>query len=141
MGKCKVQIAFKCLLPPSVQAHLWRTYSLPIWPADMGPLKITHNKILIGFLKLSHSSPIPALYFLLGELPIEARLHLDILSLFYNIWNNPKTTIYKIAQYLLQMAADSSLTWAAHLRTIWLMHNLPNPLELMPSGSTWKKED
>ena len=40
--------AYKCLLPPIVQAHLWRTYnlpilrsglaSLPIRPAIMGPL-------------------------------------------------------------------------------------------------------
>ena len=143
--------AFKCLLPPSVQAHLWRTFSLPklrsglsslpIRPADMGPLKIFHNKILRGFLKLSNSSPIPALHFLLGELPIEGRLHLDVLSLFYNIWNNPDTTIYKIVQYLLPMAADSSLTWTAHLRTICLMYNLPNPLDLMSSGVAWKKED
>ena len=95
--------------------------SLPIRPAYMGPLKIFHNKILRGFLNLSHSSPIPALHFLLGELPRETRLHLDILSLFYNIWNNPETTICKIVQYLLKMAAGSSLTWAAYLRTIYLM--------------------
>ena len=98
--------AYKCLPAPNVQIHLWRTYNLPVLrsglsalpirPAIMGPIKVFYNKIMRSFLKLSNSSPIPALYFLLGELPIEGRLHLDFLSLFYNIWNNPDTTIYKV---------------------------------------------
>ena len=102
--------AFNCLLAPTVQIHLWRTYNLPVLcsglsalpirPNNMKPLSIFHNKILRGFLKLSNSSPTPALYFLLGELPIEAKLHLDVMSLFYNIWANPQTTIHDIVKYI-----------------------------------------
>ena len=105
--------AFKCLLSHSTQVFLWRMYSLPslrsglsslpIRPANLGPLKTFHNKILRSFLKLSQSSPIPALHFLLGELPIEGWLNLDLLSLFYNIWNNPSTTMFDMAKYLLKM--------------------------------------
>ena len=100
--------AYKCLLPPTVQAHLWRTYNLPVLrsglsalpirPKELKTLATFQNKILRGFLKLSNRSPVPALYFLLGELPIEARLHMDVLSLFYNIWSNPDTTIHNIVK-------------------------------------------
>ena len=143
--------AFKCLLSPSTQVFLWRMYSLPslrsglsslpIRPANLGPLKTFHNKILRSFLKLSQSSPIPALHFLLGELPIEGWLHLDLLSLFYNIWNNPSTTMFDIAKYLLKMASSSSLTWSAHLRNICIKYSLPDPLQLLSSGTVWKKID
>ena len=93
--------AYRCLLSPVVQAHLWRTYylpvlmsglqALPIRPSKMKPLIIFHNKILRGFLKLSQSSPVPALHFLLGELPVEAVLNINTLTLFYNVWTNPDT--------------------------------------------------
>ena len=100
--------AYKCLLTPTVQIHLWRTFNLPVLcsglsalpirPENMGPINIFYNKILRSFLKLSNSSPIPALHFLLGELPIEGKLHFEFLSLFYNIWSNQATTIFKIVQ-------------------------------------------
>ena len=80
--------SYKCMLSPLVQVHLWRTYnlpvllsglcSLPIRPLNMKVISTFHNKVLRGFLKLSSSSPIPALHFLLGELPIEAVLQIDI---------------------------------------------------------------
>lgn len=143
--------AYKCLLTPTVQIHLWRTYNLPVLrsglsalpirPANMGPINIFYNKILRSFLKLSNSSPVPALYFLLGELPIEARLHMDFLSLFFNIWNNPGNTIHKVVQYLLKMADKSSLTWSAHLRILCLKYNLPDPLQLLQGAEIWQKSD
>ena len=84
------------------------------------------------------NSPTPALYFLLRELPIEARLHLDTMSLFYNIWANPQTTIHEVVKYLLQMADGKSTTWSAHLRLLAIQYNLPDPLALL-QGEAWKK--
>ena len=64
--------AYKCLLSPTLQAHLWRTYNLPVLtsglsalsirPVNMRTLSSFHNKILRGFLKLSSHSPVPGLY-------------------------------------------------------------------------------
>ena len=65
---------------------------------------------LRDILKLSSTSPIPALHFLLGELPIEARVHLDIMSLFYNIWMSKDNTVFRIVQYLLKMTDNKSTT-------------------------------
>ena len=69
--------SYKCMLSPVTQVYnlpvlLSGPSSLPIRPSDINPLKIFHNKTMRGFLKLSQSSPIPALHFLLGEPPIEA---------------------------------------------------------------------
>ena len=65
--------AFKCLLTPTVQIHLWRIYNLPVLcsglsalptrPADRAPVKIFYQKILRNVIKLSNSAPIPALHF------------------------------------------------------------------------------
>ena len=140
--------AFKCLLPPSVKIHLWRTYCLPIlWsglsalpirPNQMKSAKTFQNKILRSFLHLSKVSPIPALYFLLGELPIEARIHIGVLTLFHSIWSNPETTIFRIVQYILMMSDSKSCTWSAHVRNLCLIYDLPDPLELL-SCPAWPK--
>ena len=75
--------AYKCKISPSTQVHLWQTYNLPVMlsglaalpvrPAVASSLTSFHHKILRGFLRLSKSSPVPCLYFLLGELPVEKK--------------------------------------------------------------------
>ena len=97
-----------------------------------------HNNILRGILKLSRTSPLPPLYFLLGELPIEAVLHMDLLTLFWNIWANTNTKAHEIVKYLLMMSNSNSLTWAAHVRLIFQLYQLPDPLLLLNS-QLWPK--
>ena len=138
--------AYKCLLSPTVQVHLWRTYclpvlfsglcALPIRPANLKALDLFHNKTLRGFLKLSQSSPIPSLYFLLGELPVEARIHSMTLTLFHNIWSSPDTTIHHLVKYILKMCNTNSTTWTNHLQILCLKYGLPSPLE----GVAWSKK-
>ena len=140
--------SFKCKLSPTSQLHIWSTYckpvlrsglaALPIRPAQMKSLTTFHHSILRGFLKLSPSSPIASLYFILGEPPIEAALHSDVLSLFWNIWSNPQTNIFKIVRYILMMTDNKSLTWTAHVRILCLTYNLPDPLKLL-NGPLWPK--
>jgi hypothetical protein len=43
---------------------------------------------------------------------------MDVLNLFWNIWSNPQTTVFKAVEYILMMADNSSLTWAAHVRIL-----------------------
>ena len=101
-----------------------------------------HKKILRGILKFTSVSPVAPLYFLLGELPLEAVFHQDIFSLFWNIWANPHTKVHTIAKYLLMMSDSSSLTWTAHLRILFQTYSLPDPLTLLSgqlmSKQTWK---
>ena len=105
----------------------------------MKPLTVFHHKVLRGILKLSPYSPVVPLYFLLGEVPMEASLHLDVLALFWNIWSNPQTKAFEVLKYLLKMADSNSLTLSAHVRLLFQLYNLPDPLILLDS-SPWPKE-
>ena len=59
---------------------------------DLQPL---NQRILRGFLKL---------YFPSGELLIEGKLHMDLLSLFYTIMTNPQTIAFGMVKYILMMS-------------------------------------
>ena len=129
--------AYKCLLSPVVKIHLFRTYTCPILRSglsslslrttDLQPLTIFHRKTLRGVLTLSKTSNISALYFLLGELPMEAKIHRDLFSLFYSVWYNPDSKIYQIVKYLLENSPENSRTWAVHLRYLSSKYGLLDP--------------
>lgn len=142
--------AYRCKLSPVLQSHLWRTYNLPVLvsglsalpirPAYMAPLTLFHHKLLRGFLRLSQSSPIPSLYFLLGELPIASRLHIETLMLFHAVWSNPSTKLFQILKYILMMADLNSVTWANHIRLLCAKYSLPEPLSLLKTDPYSKDE-
>ena len=104
----------------------------------MKSLQIFQRKTLRGFLKLSQSSPIPAIHFLLGELPVEGMLHIRTLGIFHNIWSNPTTTVYTIVKYVLTMCNNTSTTWSNHVQIICRKYGLPPPLSLL-SMPAWPK--
>ena len=161
ISKCRASLfamlgpayAYRCKLSPVIQHHLWQTYNLPVLvsglsalpirPAHMSSLRLFHHKILRGILKLSPASPIPSLYFLLGELPLENKIDLEALTLFFSIWSNPATKLFEIVKYILKMADKNSLTWANHIRLVCLKYELPDPLHLLqypaPSKASWKE--
>ena len=39
-------------------------------------------------------------------------------SLFFCIWSNPDTKIYKLVLYLLENMDNNSRTWSAHLSNV-----------------------
>ena len=145
-------LSYKCKLSPLSQHHLWTVYALPVLlsglsalpirPTVMKTLTLFHNKILRGFLKLSKSSPVPALYFLLGELPIEARVHIGLLTLFHNALINSNSKLFQVMQYILMMSDDKSTTWSVHVRLLSKLYELPDPLILtqcpIMSKEEWK---
>ena len=104
------------------------------------PLALFHRKALRGILSLGKFSTTPALHFLLGELPIEGKIHRDIFSLFYSIWRNPDSKIYSIIRYLLDTTQNNSRTWAAHLRYLCTKYNIPDPLESLKKDPPSKEE-
>ena len=130
--------AYKCLLSPLVKLHIFRTFTCPIIRTGLcsfalrtqqiEPISLLHRKILKSILHLSKSAPTPAIHFLLGELPIEGRIHRDMFSLFYSVWCNPDTKIHQILKYLLATSPDNSRTWAINLRHLSKMYKLEDPL-------------
>ena len=98
--------SYKCKISQRVLYHIWSIFvnpvarsglaALPLRPSAMKTMTSFHLKVLRGILKFSKVSLIAPLFFLLGELPIEATLHLDILTLFWSIWANLHTKIHDI---------------------------------------------
>ena len=124
-----------------MKLQLYRTYVCPIIRSGLAsftirepslqPLIIFQRKTLRSILKLSKTSCTPALYFLTGELPIQAKIHRDVFSVFYSIWKNPNTKIYNIVNYLLKMSTNNSRTWSIFVRQLSQQCNLPDPLDCL----------
>ena len=142
----------KSSLSPSVKLHLYRVYICPIARSGLSamtlrtknlePLSIFQRKCLRGFLQLSDRSPIPALFFLTGELPIEAKLHRDIFSTLYNIWLSPQTKIYTLVNYLLEHSPSNSRTWSQHVKNLIKMYGMKNiDLESTPPPKSQYKSN
>ena len=84
--------SYKCLLSPVLKMHLFRTYTCPIIRSGLSSFSliknqlktkaIFHRKILKAFFNLSKTAATPAIHFVLGELPMEGKIHRDIFSLF-----------------------------------------------------------
>ena len=118
----------KCTLNPVLMLHIWRTYTCPILRSGLSalvllsahliPLHRFHRKTLRSFLRLSDRAPLPALYMLLGEFPIDGQLEMDVLSLFWSVWHNPDTKIAEIVNYILTVCQENSRTWSNNIRKI-----------------------
>ena len=140
----------KCHISPLLKHHLLKTYISPIIRSGLSsfslttnqlkPLAIFHRKVLRGILNLSKSSNIPALHFLLGEMPIEGQIHRDLFSLFYNVWSNPDSKIYAIVKYLLEKSTDSSRTWSNHVKFLSKRYQLENPSQCLKRDPPKKSE-
>ena len=72
-----------------------------------------------------HNSYVAAIHFLLGELPMEAKIHRDVFSLFFGVWINPQSKIFQIVKYLLETSSENSRTWAVHIRHLSQKYGLP----------------
>ena len=130
--------SFRCLLSPVVKLHLYRTFVCPVLRSGLSslvvkntlinPLSIFQRKTLKGVLKVSKQASTAGIHFLTGELPIEAKIHRDVFSVFYSVWANPDTKINGIIKYLLSSSSEDSKTWSIFVRQICHQYGLEDPL-------------
>ena len=127
LGPC---FSSKCLLSATLQLKIFRTFVCPVLRSGLSTfvltdkhiesLSIYHRKILKGILHVSKQCPSPAIYFALAEAPIEETIHREVFSLFFNIWINPQTKLFKVISYILENICESSKTWCLYLRKLCL---------------------
>ena len=98
---------------------------------DIEPLSLFQRKTLKSILKLSNTAPTPSIYFLCGELPVEANIHRDMFSPFYCVWSNPDTKVHQIVKYLLRNSNEHSRTWSENLKHIARMYEIEDLLVLI----------
>ena len=79
-------------------------------------------KIIHCNQRLCRSIHTPELYI------CEAKVHRDVLSLFYIIWSNPDTKIFLILRHLLANSSSNSHTWSQHIRNLSRLYEIEDPL-------------
>ena len=86
-------------------------------------------------LKLHSSTPECAVWFLAGCLPVEALLHLRIMSLFGMITrlNDGDNILANHARFILSTARSSSKSWFLLIQSIFLQYSLPHPIHFLDS--------
>jgi hypothetical protein len=140
-------------LSPITSYKLYRTYVLPrlLYGTDSIVLNQTEKNALDDFHRgtlrqiqhLPIRTAIPAIYILLGALPIEAELDKRKLTLFGAIARDRTTLISEIAERQLVMKPLKSTSWFADIMVTCYKYGLTSPLEMLrdpPSKSTWKKQ-
>ncbi|CAG2207964.1 unnamed protein product [Mytilus edulis] len=129
-----------------------RTYILPILTYGLeivipkgkilDNLQIQYKKLLKQILSLNINVADPAVYLISGLLPIEAEIHLKILSMFGNIARaNKNSSEWRLAERQLQIKSFDSNSWFIDMKKICIKYNLENPLSLLyneMSKGKWK---
>ena len=126
---------------PAASLKIEKIYALPVLLSGLASLvlrksdlNVLHNyykNVLRRLLRLPQDVAECAVWFLSGSLPIEALLHIRILSLFGMICNLGDNPLPRIARNALVRSRPSSKSWFHMVRNICLKYDLPHPLQLL----------
>ncbi|CAC5396897.1 unnamed protein product [Mytilus coruscus] len=125
-------------LDPETSIALLRTYILPILTYGLeivipkGKILTIYNsnkKLLKQILSLNINVADPAVYLISGLLPIEAEIHLKILTMFGNITRaNKKSSEWRLAERQLQIKSMDSNSWFIDMKKICIKYDLEKPI-------------
>ena len=135
-----------CGAGPEIALAQYKQYVLPtllygleaivLEENNLNKLELYHRRNLRFIQHLPKSTATPAIYLLLGTLPIEAEIDLKILSLFNNIIrpNSDSPPALYIREIILRQLAnldDISSGWTRHVTKILAKYKLPTAYELI----------
>lgn len=109
-------------LDPESLLHIYKTYIIPVLLYGMEllvphskpleQLELFHKRTLKQILSLPTSCPDPAVYILSGICPIEAQIHIKVLTFYNNICHQSEASIEKsLARRQLTVRGDNSNSW------------------------------
>ena len=138
-------------LPPGICLHIYHTYvlprmlygleALPLKPNQIVSMEKTHRKFLRCFQSLPIRVAIPSIYLLLGEITLEARLHIRILVFLQSILADSHSLIYRLAVRSIFSKDPSSRSWFLYVAKLLEKYDLPNLPDLLascPARNPWK---
>jgi len=139
-------------LSPAVAYKIYYMYVVPrllsgleatiVTTHEMVELERFHRFSLRCLQHLPERTPIPAIYCLIGALPIEGQLDMRYLTLFGSIVRRSGSKIYKLAKRQLIMKDPSSYSWFSKITILLYKYGLMSPLDLFvlaPGKEAWKK--
>lgn len=141
---------------PEAAIRLYTTYVLPVLlyglealvlqDKELSILEHFHRRNLRHILHLPASTASPAVYLLSGCAPLEAQIHIRVLTMFRNIVDvNPESPpsrhIHSLISRQVAMKDSTSSSWAAMVRRLLHHYDLPTAYTLLqspPRKTTWK---
>ena len=99
--------------------------------SDIQQLESFYRNTLRQLQHLPKHTAKPAIYLLIGALPVEGHLHLRVLSLFMRILNQTTSAEYQIVKRQLIMKDVTSHSWVISVRKILYQYKLPSPFKLL----------
>ncbi|CAG2221649.1 unnamed protein product [Mytilus edulis] len=120
--------------------HLFKIYILPVLlygmdlltpqSLDLEKLEKFQKKMLKQLMSLPTNTPDPAINILTGILPVEAQIHLKVMTLFINVCTQPNESLEKqLARRQLCIKSMNSNSWFIEVKTIMLKYDLGNASE------------
>ena len=122
-------------------AMLYGLEALCLEESDYIELDRAHRTLLRQIQGLPDSTAVPAIYLLLGVMPIRAVIHQKILNLFMSILHRKESPECDIVIRQLTMKDTNSHSWTIKLRQILCKYELPVALQLVehsPTKVDWK---
>ena len=144
----------KMPMKASVNKLIWNTYikptaltglnALTVTGTDLEELKTFEETILRRMFKVRNKASVFPIYDISGIEPIEATLHKQTFSLFYNFWLNPQTPASKVNKIILENPQKYKKNyWPTHVRELAAKYGIMDPLEILKEPITnkesWKK--
>ena len=134
---------------PPLVAHLWRTYALPrmiyglevfnLSTKEIQQLEQLQRTVLRQIQNFPITTPLVAVYGLLGVRPIEQELDLRKLTFLGSVLMNKDTLEYEIAQRQLAVKSFESRSWFSVCNRLLYKYNLPCVYLLQQSTDGMKK--
>ena len=114
---------------------------LTLTTREIEPMETYYRNLLRQIQHLPPTTANPAVYMLVGALPVEALIHQKVLCMFGAITRRDESLEYEIMERQLGMKDRSSSSWAIHVKKLLARYELPGPVELlysMKSKDVWK---
>jgi hypothetical protein len=137
---------------PRVALHMLSVYVMPVLTyglealvlteRDISPLEKYYKNLLRQIQHLPVHTATPAVYLLLGCIPVEGIVDIKVLNFFGSITRKPGQVEHDIVQRQLAMKELSSGSWCVYIRRVLHKYELPSAYSLMnnpPNKTTWKK--
>lgn len=116
--------------------------ALSLSERDCLPLENHYRSLLRQVQHLPCSTASPAVYLLMGSLPVTGLIHIKVLTLFNNIMLQPDSVLATIMKRQISIKSLSSNSWTSHVRNLLHKYSLPSAFHLVqftPSKDCWRR--
>ena len=128
---------------PTATLRAHQTYCLPVLLSGTAALVLKVSEVqlieqyvkdtLCNLQKLLPKTPSCVIYFLGGQLPVTAHLHIRQLTLFGMVCRLKDSVLHQISEYQLSTSKLANGSWIMRIRELCIQYGLPSPLAMLQS--------